>query len=99
MQDRRKQLLENALETNCSKNAFQDLNPQFNKLLNYSYKLAEELHVDSLIKRFIIDLILYTNINEFGLQELYKGAFIIIRDGGFFYKRYKCIFVALSTSR
>ncbi len=75
---------------NCSKNSFRTVNEDYDKLLQYAYELSEELQVDEQIKKFVIDLIVYTNINKIGLEELYKGAFIIIRDKGFFYNRFKC---------
>lgn len=78
------------LYRNCSKNSFRTINEDYDKLLQYANELSQELQVDEQIKKFIIDLIVYTNINKEGLEELYKGAFIIIRDKGFFYNRFKC---------
>jgi hypothetical protein len=79
-----------ALLENCSDNSFRDINPDYDKLLQYAYRLSDELHVDEEIKKFVVDLVVYTNINKEGLDELYKGAFVIIRDKGFFYNRFKC---------
>jgi len=78
------------LFSNCSTNTFSSINEDYEKLVKYSSELTEELKVDELIKQFINDLIIYTNINEKGLHELFNGAFIIIRDKGFFYNRFKC---------
>jgi hypothetical protein len=82
--------LETDLLSNCSKNSFRTINEDYDKLLQYAYQLSDELHVDEQIKQFVIDLVVYTNINKEGLKELYKGAFVIIRDKGFFYNRFKC---------
>jgi hypothetical protein len=85
-----KQLKLTDLFTDCSKNTFKETNPEYDRLLNYSYELSDKLKVDELIKKFITELIIYTNLNKNGLDELYKGAFIIIRDKGFFYNKFKC---------
>jgi hypothetical protein len=78
------------LVTNCSRDAFNDLNPEYVRLLTYHDQLTEQLEVDPQISKFILNIIMYTNINYEGLQELYKGAFVIIQDNGFFYSNFKC---------
>jgi len=82
--------LKNDLLSRCSSDTFSDINSDYDNLIKYSYELADELHVDPLIKQFIINLIIYTNITREGLRELYNGAFVIIRDKGFLYNRFKC---------
>ena len=62
-----------------------DINPDYDILINYAYELESRLDVDPLIKEFIKKLILYTNIDRDGLSEIYKGAFVVIQDKGFFY--------------
>ena len=82
--------LDNDLLINCSSNSFRDINADYDDLLKYAYAISDELHVDELIKEFIINLVIYTNINKEGLEELFKGAFVIIRDKGFIYNKFKC---------
>ncbi len=64
---------------------FKDINPDYDVLIDYAYELERRLEVDPLIKEFIKKLILYTNIDRDGLSEIYKGAFVVIQDKGFFY--------------
>jgi len=62
-----------------------DINPDYDVLIDYADELERRLEVDPLIKEFIKKLILYTNIDRDGLSEIYKGAFVVIQDKGFFY--------------
>ena len=80
------------LHQNCSNTALEPINPDSIILLDYVNSLRDRLHaeVDETIKSFINDLIKYTNLNREGLDEIFKGAFTIIRDKGFFFNRYKC---------
>jgi hypothetical protein len=68
-----------------SDKGFKDINPDYDGLISYAHDLESKLEVDTLIKEFIMKLILYTNINRDGLREIYNGAFVIIQDEGFFY--------------
>ena len=83
-------LQETDLYLNCSDNSFRELNSDYDDILKYAYNLAEELHVDEQIKKFIINLVIYTNIDKDSLKEVFSGAFVIIRDKGFFYNTFRC---------
>ena len=75
------------LKQNCTN--LKDNYPEFNSLLTYAQQITIDLHVDPIISEFITNLIENTTINMNGLQELFKGAFFIIRgDNGYFYELY-----------
>lgn len=74
----------------CSENTLNEVNIDSVSLLKYANDLSEQANVDENIKQFITELIEYTNINKEGIKELYNGAFIIIRDNGYFYNKFKC---------
>jgi hypothetical protein len=80
------------LYQNCSDTALAQINTDSIILLDYVNSLRDRLHieVDETIKNFINDLIKYTNLNREGLDEIFKGAFTIIRDKGYFFNKYKC---------
>ena len=80
----------NDLLINCSKDQFKDVNKEYVSLLKYIEDLSKQLDVDIKINEFIYDLIEYTNINLYGIKELFNGAFVIIKDdNGYFFYKYK----------
>jgi hypothetical protein len=80
------------LLTGCSKTQFEDINPEYVKLSNFVEKLDTKLDVDDNITSFIKDLVEYTNINLYGIKEIFNGAFVVIKgDHGYFFKKYKLI--------
>jgi hypothetical protein len=82
-------LTEDALYESCdSESGFKDVNKDFDNLMQYANELATAANVDKTVHSFVSDLILYTNVNVDGLNELYNGAYTIIRDNGFFYNKF-----------
>jgi hypothetical protein len=44
--------------------------------------------LDPWIRKFIRHLIQFTNVDKAALDEIYNGAFVILQDGGYFYRIY-----------
>lgn len=72
-----------------------------NKIIEYLEK-----HKNEMDKTFIImicELVLFTNFDYTQLKKLLQGSYFIIKDDGFFYKRWKkylkndCIFKRISS--
>jgi hypothetical protein len=74
----------------CSTNDINQINPDRAPLLDYISQISQDLKVKKNITLFIFNLVMYTNITRDVLEELFKGGFVIVRDGGFLYKKNQC---------
>jgi hypothetical protein len=63
-----------------------DYNESYNKLLKYINK--HNSTIDETFKLIIIDLLTETNFDYNIFKKILKGAYIIINDSGFFYKKW-----------
>jgi hypothetical protein len=72
----------------CRDDTFDDINPDVVNLYTYLEQLALELKIDRTVYEFMQYLITYTNISIEVLNEMLKGAFIVIRDNGFIFNKF-----------
>jgi len=63
-----------------------DYNESYNKLLKYIN--THNSTIDETFKLIIIDLLTETNFDYNIFKKILKGAYIIINDSGFFYKKW-----------
>jgi hypothetical protein len=63
-----------------------DYNESYNKLIKYIN--THNSTIDETFKLIIIDLLTETNFDYCIFKKILKGAYIIINDGGFFYKKW-----------
>ena len=73
----------------CDELALNAINPDYNTLFQYAVDLSQDSKVDSKIQLFVLDLVRSTDLNMDSIKELYNGAFVIVRDRGYLYRKYK----------